>query len=151
LCKHRSRIVERYDHMAVTGQSTHPSFAQNAGPCSVSHAFVQYPTLADADIRSSPASLLHTGDVASQSVQTELELYTTVSTHTTGSHDHTTTHSGHAEVPQHTSSLCAHGTAVLDLCRTGVAVHLAELELGLRARTLGQGGVANNIAKSLSV
>jgi hypothetical protein len=74
-----------------------------------------------------------------------------VSMHATQSHDHTTTHSCHTEVPQYTSSLCAHDTAVLDLCRTGVAVHLAELELGLRACTLGQGGVANNIAKSLSV
>jgi hypothetical protein len=115
------------------------------------HAFVQYPTLANVDIRPSPASLLHTRDVASKSVQSELELHTTVSIRATGSHDYTTTHSCHAEVPQYTSSLCAHNTAVLDLCWAGVAVHLAELELGLRARTLGQGGVANDIAKSLSV
>ena len=69
----------------------------------------------------------------------------------TGSYDQAATHSCHAEVPQYTSSLCAHDTAVLNLCRTGVAVHLAELELGLRARALGQGSVADNIAKSLSV
>ena len=136
--------------MAVTGQSTLP-LPRTPTYASVFHAFVQYPTLGDLDIRSSPASFLHTGNVASKSVQTELELYPTVSMHATGSHDSTTTHSCHAEVPQYTSSLCAHDTAVLDLCRTGVAVHLAELELGLRARTLGQRGVTDNVAKRLSV
>ena len=135
--------------MAVTGR--HPSFAQNANPCPSVHAFVQYPTLADLGIRSSPASLLHTGNVTSKSIQAKLELLTTISTHITDSQDHTATHSCHAEVSQYTSSLCAHDTAVLDLCRTGVAVHLAELELGLRARTLGKRGVADNIAKGLSV
>jgi hypothetical protein len=74
-----------------------------------------------------------------------------VSMHATRSHDYTTTHSRHAEISQYTSSFCAHDTAVLNLSRAGVAVHLAELELGLRARTLGQGGVANNIAKRLSM
>jgi hypothetical protein len=69
----------------------------------------------------------------------------------TRSHGRTATHSCHAEVPQYTSTLCAHDTAVLDLCGAGVAVHLAELELGLRARALRQGGVADNIAKGLSV
>ena len=74
-----------------------------------------------------------------------------ISMPTTGSYNQAATHSCHAEVSQYTSTLCAHDTAVLDLCRTCVAVHLAELELGLRARALGQGGVADNIAESLSV
>ena len=69
----------------------------------------------------------------------------------TGSYDQAATHSCHAEVPQYTSSLCAHDTAVLNLCRTGVAVHLAELELRLRAGALRQGGVADDIAECLSV
>lgn len=30
-------------------------------------------------------------------------------------------------------------------------MHLAKLELCLRARSLGQGGVANNVAESLSI
>jgi hypothetical protein len=63
----------------------------------------------------------------------------------------TITHSCHAEVSEDTATLCAHDTAVLDLCRASVAVHLAELKLRLRAGALGQGGVADNIAKSLSV
>lgn len=61
------------------------------------------------------------------------------------------TYSCHAEVSEDTATLCAHDTAVLDLCRAGVAVHLGELELRLRARALGQGGVADNVAKRLSV
>ena len=60
------------------------------------------------------------------------------------------TYSCHAEVPENTSSLCAHDTAVPDLCRAGVAVHLSELELRLRAGALRKRGVANNVAKSLS-
>lgn len=61
------------------------------------------------------------------------------------------TYSCHAEVSEDAATLCAHNTAVLDLCWAGVAVHLAELELRLRARALGQGGVADNVAKGLSV
>lgn len=63
----------------------------------------------------------------------------------------TITYSCHAEVSENTSSLCAHDTAVLDLCRAGVAVHLTELELRLRARALREGGITDDIAKGLSV
>ena len=63
----------------------------------------------------------------------------------------TITHSCHAEVSEDTATLCAHDTAVLDLCRAGVAVHLGELELRLRARALRQGSVADNVAKRLPV
>jgi hypothetical protein len=62
-----------------------------------------------------------------------------------------TTYSCHAEVSEDTASLCAHDAAVLNLCRAGVAVHLAELELRLRARTLREGSVSDNVAKSLSI
>jgi hypothetical protein len=61
------------------------------------------------------------------------------------------TYACHAEVSENTATFCAHNTAVLDLCRAGVAVHLAELELRLRARALRERGVANNVAKSLSI
>ena len=74
-----------------------------------------------------------------------------ISMHATGFQDQTATHSCHAEVPQYTSSLCTHDTAVPDLCRAGVAMHLAELELSLCARALGKRSVADNVAKSLSV
>jgi len=144
-----SLISEQCDHVAVTANL--PSLTQNADPCSCFHAFVQYHTLADADIHISPTGLLHAGNVTSKSVQTELELYTMISMHAIASDNQTATHSCHAEVSQHTSSLCAHDTAVPDLCWTGVAVHLAELKLRLRARTLGQRGVTDNVAKSLSV
>jgi hypothetical protein len=60
------------------------------------------------------------------------------------------TYSCHAEVSEDTATLCAHNTAVLDLCRAGVAVHLGELELRLRAGALRQGGVTDNVAKRLS-
>jgi hypothetical protein len=61
------------------------------------------------------------------------------------------TYSCHAEVSEDTASLCAHDATVLDLCRAGVAVHLAELELRLRARALRERGVTDNVAKSLSI
>ena len=61
------------------------------------------------------------------------------------------TYSCHAEVSEDTATLCAHDTAVLDLCRAGVTVHLGELELRLRAGALRQRGVANNVAERLSV
>jgi hypothetical protein len=68
-----------------------------------------------------------------------------------GSHKrYAMTYSCHAEVSEDTASLCAHDAAVLDLCRAGVAVHLAELELRLRAGALRERGVADNVAKSLS-
>ena len=61
------------------------------------------------------------------------------------------TYSCHAEVSEDTATLCAHNTAVLDLCRASVAVHLGELELRLRARALRQRGVADSVAERLSV
>ena len=62
-----------------------------------------------------------------------------------------TTYSCHAEISEDTSSLCAHDTAVPDLCRSGVTVHLAELELRLRAGALRKRGIADNVAKGLPV
>lgn len=62
-----------------------------------------------------------------------------------------TTHPSHPEVPEHTPSLTTHNTSIPDLCRAGIAVHLAELKLGLRARALGERGVADDVAESLSV
>lgn len=134
---------------AEPDQTANHVFALNAVPCSFYFYAVQYPTLADVDC--SPACLLDTGDVACESVQTELELHKMISIRSSSCMQHLTTYSCHAEVSENTSSLCAHDTAVPDLCRASVAVHLAELELRLRAGTLRQGGVANNVAKSLSV
>jgi hypothetical protein len=75
----------------------------------------------------------------------------TISTRSAPYKRYTMTYSCHAEVSEDTASLCAHDAAVLDLCRAGVAVHLAELELRLRARALREGSVSDNVAKSLSV
>jgi len=69
-----THILVQHDHKTVT-RPIYPSFTQNADPCSCFHAFVQYPTLVNVLIHISPTSLLHAGNVASKSVQTELELY----------------------------------------------------------------------------
>ena len=61
------------------------------------------------------------------------------------------THPSQPEIAENTSALAAHDTAVLNLCRTGVAVHLRQLELGLRADALRERGVADNVAQRLSV
>lgn len=125
----------------------------NAILCSCSYNAVQYPTLTSLDC--SPACLLHTRDVARKSVQTELELRVMVSirslAHSLTLMSVAMTDSCHAEVSEDTATLCAHDTAVLDLRRASVAVHLGELELRLRARALRQRGVADNIAKRLPV
>jgi len=124
----------------------------NATLCSCSYNAVQYPTLTSLDC--SPACLLHSRNVARKSIQTELELQVKISirslTRPLTLMSVAMTYSCHAEVSENTTTLCAHDTAVLDLCRAGVAVHLGELELRLRARALRQGGVADNIAKRLS-
>jgi len=60
------------------------------------------------------------------------------------------TYSGHSEVPQDTSSLSTLDTSVPDLCRASVAVHLGELQLGLRAHTRRELHVADDVAQSLS-
>jgi hypothetical protein len=138
--------------MTRPGQLTRVSIP-NAILCSCSYNAVQYPTLTSLDC--SPACLLHSRDVARKRVQTELELQMTISirslAHSLTSMSVAMTYSCHAEVSEDTATLCAHDTAVLDLCRAGVAVHLGELELRLRARALRQGGVADNVAKRLSV
>jgi hypothetical protein len=53
------------------------------------------------------------------------------------------------EVAEYTSSFASHYTPVLDLCVSCVAVHLCELDLGLRADTLWEGRVANEVSESL--
>ena len=128
--------------------STDRMSTQNAVLCSCYYNAVQYPTLTSLDC--SPACLLHTRDVACKSVQTELELRVKISIRSLASVYVTMTYSCHAEVSEDTATFCAHDAAILDLCRAGVAVHLAELELRLRARALGQGGITDNVAKSLS-
>jgi hypothetical protein len=137
--------------MAAIGKSgqltAYPTL--NAVPCSSAYNAVHIPTLAILDC--SPACLLHTRDITRKSVQTELELHMTVSIRLAHHKRYAMTYSCHAEVSEDTASLCAHDTAVLDLCRAGVAVHLAELELRLRAGALRKRGIANYVAKSLSV
>ena len=54
-----------------------------------------------------------------------------------------------SKVTEYTSSFASHYTPVLDLRVSCVAVHLCELDLGLRADTLWEGCVANEVPKSL--
>ena len=61
------------------------------------------------------------------------------------------TYPSNPEIPEHTSCNSTSHASVLDLCWPRVGVHLRELELGLGAHTLRQRGVANNVAKRLSV
>lgn len=61
------------------------------------------------------------------------------------------THSVESEVPEHTTGSARGHAAVLDLCRTGVAVHLRQLELGLGAGTLRKAGIADDVAERLSI
>lgn len=61
------------------------------------------------------------------------------------------TYSCHAEVSEDTATFGAHYTSVPDLRGAGVAVHLAELELRLRARALRERGVADDVAEGLPV
>lgn len=79
-----------------------------------------------------PAGLLHTRQLASQSVHTELV-------------------SCHAEVTENTLSLASSNASVLDLGGAGVAVHLRQLQLSLSARALWQKCVADDVAKCLSL
>lgn len=53
------------------------------------------------------------------------------------------------KIAEYTSSLASHYTPVLNLCVSCVAVHLCELDLGLRADTLWEGRVANEVSESL--
>jgi hypothetical protein len=61
------------------------------------------------------------------------------------------THSSQPEIAEDTSALASHYAPVLDLCEARVAVHLRELELRLRADSLRERRVANDVAESLSV
>jgi hypothetical protein len=60
-------------------------------------------------------------------------------------------YSSHPKVAKDTTALASHYTPVLDLCVACVAVHLRELELGLRADSLWQSGIADNVSEGLSV
>lgn len=61
------------------------------------------------------------------------------------------TYSTKPEVAKDTSSLPSHDTPVLDLCESCVTVHLRELELGLRADSLRERCVSDDVAQRLSV
>lgn len=56
-----------------------------------------------------------------------------------------------SKIANDTASNATIDTAVLDLRGTSVGVHLAELQLSLRAGTLREGGVADDVAQSLAV
>lgn len=60
-------------------------------------------------------------------------------------------YSGHTEVAENTTAFTTGDTPVDDLRGAGVAVHLSELELGLRAGALREGGVADDVSECLSV
>lgn len=53
------------------------------------------------------------------------------------------THSSHPKISKDTLSLAASNTSVLDLRRSGITMHLRELELSLCAGSLGEFGVAD--------
>lgn len=55
----------------------------------------------------------------------------------------------HLEVSEDTTRSTSHNTTVADLRRTGVAVHLRELELGLGADSRWQRRVSDHVAKGL--
>lgn len=55
------------------------------------------------------------------------------------------------EIPEDTTRLASHDASVADLCRTGVAVHLRQLQLGLGAGSGGELRVADDVAQRLPV
>lgn len=100
-----------------------------------------------------PAGLLHTRQLSSQSVHTELVLQKHVSLCVLVLHIvlQSQTYSCHAEVTENTLSLAASNTSILDLGGAGVAVHLRQLQLSLGARALRQECVADDVAECLSI
>jgi hypothetical protein len=60
-------------------------------------------------------------------------------------------YSSQPEVAEDTTTLASHDTPVLDLRVPCIAVHLRELELSLRADSLRECGIADNVAEGLSV
>lgn len=60
-------------------------------------------------------------------------------------------YSSNPEVSENTPGCTSRHTAVLNLRRPGVGVHLRELQLGLGADTLGQRGVSDYVAEGLSI
>lgn len=59
--------------------------------------------------------------------------------------------SRHSEISENTPRDTSRYASVLDLCWSGVCMHLRELELGLGAHSLREGGVADHVAKGLSL
>lgn len=142
----------------------------NAGPatlcCTISYTSSYVPL---------PACLLHTRYIACKRIHAELKLRARLLAEVLCLHDNPpamqrhsgnsshfsppsyppadigTTHPSHPEIPENSPSLATHNTSIPDLCRAGIAVHLAELELGLRARSLRERGVADDVAEGLSV
>ena len=60
-------------------------------------------------------------------------------------------HSSKSEVPEDGSGDTTRYTAVPDLGGPGVSVHLGQLQLRLSTGTLGESGVADHIAESLTI
>lgn len=60
------------------------------------------------------------------------------------------TYSAHPEISEDTSCNTSHYTSVLDLGRSGVAVHFAEFDVSSRSYALRQRGVSNDVSQSLS-
>jgi hypothetical protein len=59
------------------------------------------------------------------------------------------TYPAKSEITEDTTALPSHYAPVLDLGEPRVAMHLRELKLGLGADTLGQRGVADDVAECL--
>jgi hypothetical protein len=103
---------------------------------------------------SSPKRLLNSGNLAREGIHTELILYSLLDNHlsslvlNTKCHE---TYPSHPDIREDTLRFTSHHTSTLDLRRSGIAVHLRELELGLCADTLGEGCVADEVAERLSV
>ena len=60
------------------------------------------------------------------------------------------THPCNSEISENTPRNPSCHTSVLNLRRARVGVHLRELKLGLGTGTLGEGGVADDVAERLS-
>jgi hypothetical protein len=96
-----------------------------------------------------PTSLPNTHKLAFKSIHSELELIKHDALALSLCQDTQSTYPCHAKRPENSSTLATHGTAVLDLGRPCIAMHLTELQLRLCPCPLGQRCVADDVAERL--
>ena len=96
-----------------------------------------------------PARLLDSRQISLQRIQPE-RILSALATSLAPPEYHFT-HPRHTKMlPKHSLSFSSFYTPVVDLRSPGVRVHLCELKLGLSADSLGEKGVGDHIAESLS-